>query len=80
MTGYKDEVLENHGVIKCRKSDSKEIDPADMVSARVTDFGAEVMIQDKERYSRKYSGLAMDNTTLEEIMLYYVNAEKKEWS
>ena len=38
------------------------------------------MIRDKELCRRKYSGLALDNTTLEEIMLYYVNAEKKEWS
>ena len=80
LTGYKDEVLENHGVIKCRKNDYKEIEPADIVSARVTDFGAEVMIRDKELCRRKYTGLALDNTTLEEIMLYYVNAEKREWS
>ena len=80
LTGYKDEVLENHGVIKCRKNDYKEIEPADIVSARVTDFGAEVMIRDKALCNRKYAGLALDNTTLEEIMLYYVNAEKKEWS
>ena len=80
LTGYKDEVLEKHGVIKCRKNDYKEIEPADIVSARVTDFGAEVMIRDKALCNRKYTGLALDNTTLEEIMLYYVNAEKKEWS
>ena len=80
LTGYKDEVLEKHGVIKCRKNDYKEIEPADIVSARVTDFGAEVMIRDKALCNRKYTGLALDNTTLEEIMLYYVNAEKREWS
>ncbi len=80
LTGYKDEVLENHGIIKCRKNEYKEIEPADIVSARVTDFGAEVMIRDKELCHRKYSGLVMDPTTLEEIMRYYVNAEKKEWS
>ncbi len=80
LTGYKDEVLENHGVIKCRKNDYKEIEPADIVSARVNDFGAEVMIRDKGLCRRKYAGIALDNTTLEELMLYYVNAEKREWS
>ncbi len=80
LTGYKDEVLEQHGVIKCRKNDYKEIEPEDIVSARVTDFGAEVMIRDKETCRRKYAGLVMDPTTLEEIMCYYVNAEKREWS
>lgn len=80
LTGYKDDVLENHGVIKCKKSDYKEIDPADIISARLNDFGAEVMIKDKILCRDKYAGLALDNTTLEEIMLYYVNAEKKEWT
>ena len=80
LTGYKDDVLETHGVIKCKKADYKEIEPADIVSARITDYGAEIMVSDKDMCRNKYSGLALDNTTLEEIMLYYVNAEKKEWS
>ncbi len=80
LTGYKDDVLDTHGVIKCKKSDYKEIEPADIVSARITDYGAEIMVSDKAMCRNKYSGLALDNTTLEEIMLYYVNAEKKEWS
>ncbi|MBR3599422.1 MAG: ABC transporter ATP-binding protein [Lachnospiraceae bacterium] len=80
LTGYKDDVLDTHGVIKCKKSDYKEIEPADIVSARITDYGAEIMVSDKGMCRNKYSGLALDNTTLEEIMLYYVNAEKKEWS
>lgn len=80
LTGYKDDVLDTHGVIKCKKSDYKEIEPADIVSARITDYGAEIMVSDKAMCRNKYSGLALDNTTLEEIMLYYVNAQKKEWS
>lgn len=79
LTGYKDDVLENHGVIKCKKSDYKEISPEDIISARINDFGAEVMVSDKAMCKKKYSGLTLDNTTLEEIMLYYVNADKKEW-
>lgn len=79
LTGYKDDVLEKHGVIKCKKSDYKEISPEDIISARINDFGAEVMVSDKTMCKKKYSGLTLDNTTLEEIMLYYVNADKKEW-
>ena len=80
LTGYKDDVLANHGVIKCKKSDYKEIDPKDFVSCRISDYGAEVMVSDKIMCRQKYSGLIIDDTTLEEIMLYYVNAKKKEWS
>lgn len=80
LTGYKDEVLEQHGVIKCKKSDYQQMDKEDIISTRINDFGAEVMIKDKAVCRKKYSGLAMDNTTLEEIMLFYVNSEKREWS
>ena len=79
LSGYKDEILESHGVIKCSKEQLAEIDPADIVSARVNAFGAEVMVSDREKASYKYSGLMLDPTSLEEIMLYYVNRDKKEW-
>lgn len=80
LTGYKDDILENHRVIKCSKSDYKGIDSEDIISARLTDFGAEVMIADSTLCRTKYSGLTADSTTLEEIMLFYVNRRKKEWS
>ncbi len=80
LSGYKDEILESHGVIKCTKADYGNIAPDDCISARLNDFGAEVMVADREAAKRKYSGLTVDKTTLEEIMLFYVNREKKEWS
>ena len=80
LSGYKDDILENHGIIKCTKSDYKNIDHEDIISARLTDFGADVMICDKAGCKRKYSGLVLDNATLDDIMVYYVNRSKKEWS
>lgn len=80
LTGYKDEILENHAVIKCGKSDLAEIAAEDYISARINEFGAEVMVADVSAAKAKYSGLTFDKTTLEEIMLFYVNREKKEWS
>lgn len=79
ITGYKDDILENHAVLKCTKADFKEIDKQDFISARLTDFGADVMVADRFAAAKKYSGLTIDKTTLEEIMLFYVNREKKEW-
>ena len=42
--------------------------------------GAEVMVADREECRKKYPALLIEKTTLEEIMLFYVNREKKEWS
>ena len=74
ITGMKDEILDSHGVIKCSKADFGQIDPKDYVSARLTDFGAEVMVSDRHLAARNYGGLVLDKTTLEEIMLFYVSA------
>ena len=80
LTGYKDDVLEHHTLIKCSKGDYPLIDRNDFISARLTDFGAEVMMSDRELAEQKYSGMVMDKPTLEEIMVYYVNRQRKEWS
>ena len=80
LTGYKDEILENHGLCKCSRDDFKEVSPEDYISARVNDFGVDFLVSDKAACKQKYSGLLIENTNLEEIMLFYVNKEKKEWS
>ena len=79
LSENKDEIVESHGVIKCTNSQYKDIDPNDIISARLTDFGAEVMINNRQKSGKKYSGLTIDNTTLEEIMLFYVRRKTKEW-
>lgn len=80
LTGIKDEILDNHGVVKCSKKDFKDFEREDYISARVTDFGAEVMVSDRYKVARKYSGAVIDKTTLEEIMLFYVNRDRDEWN
>lgn len=79
LSGYKDEILETHGIIKCSKEQLSEIDSSDIVSARINAYGAEVMVSDREMASCKYSSLILDSASLEDIMLFYVNREKKEW-
>jgi len=39
-----------------------------------------VMVSDRTAAKKKYSGALIEKTTLEEIMLFYVNAAKKEWN
>ena len=79
VSGYKDDILDSHGILKCTKDDYKDIAAEDIVSARLNDFGAEIMVSDKASCSRKYSGAVIDPATLEDIMIYYVNRGKKEW-
>lgn len=80
ISGYKDEILETHGIIKCSEEDYRNIDSADVISVRKNTYGVEAMVSDREAMQYKYSGLIIDPITLEEVMLYYVNRDKREWS
>ena len=66
--------------MKCGKDDYSSIDRDDFISARVTDFGAELLFSDRKICERKYSGAVIDSASLDDIMIYYVNRQKKEWS
>ncbi len=79
LTGFKDEILENHAVMKCAKGVFEAIPAESYISARCSDFGAEVMVADLAAAKRQYPDAVFDRTTLEEIMLFYVNQGKKVW-
>ena len=79
LTGFKDEILEHHAVLKCTKADFKAIPAGDYISARINDFGADLMVADISAAKRQYPDFTFDRTTLEEIMLFYVNQGKKVW-
>lgn len=80
LTGYKDDILERHGMMRCSKDDYREIDPEDIVSARINEYSVDIMVSERDEMRRKYSGNIIEKTNLEEIMLFYVNRKNKEWS
>lgn len=80
LTGYKDDILISHGIMKCTKAQYAEVAKEDAVSARVTDFGAEILVSDRSACERKYSGMVFDSASLDDIMQYYVHRGEKEWS
>lgn len=75
LSGNKDEILETHGLLKCKKEEVESIDKEDIVSVRKSGFGAEVLVADKEKCSKKYEKMVMENIALEDIMIFYVNRE-----
>ena len=79
LTGYKDDIIYSHGLLKCTKEQYAEIEKNDIVSARISDVGVTAMTADINSARRKYPKIVADSTNLEEIMIYYVHKEKKEW-
>lgn len=73
LAGNKDEILETHGLMKCKKNDLTGIDEKDIISTRPSAFCTEVLVADREACERKYPKVTMEQTTLEDIMIFYVN-------
>lgn len=80
LSGYKDDILQKHGIIQCETAMLPEIDPADIVSVRRYAYGVSVMVNDRAACEQKYSGAVIDTPTLDDILLYYVKGKSgKEW-
>lgn len=80
LSGYKDEILENHGIIQCSLDDIKEIDDEDIISIRTNKYAASIMVKNRRQCEIKYSGALIDNASLDDILIYYVKGmSKREW-
>ncbi|MGN0153149.1 MAG: ABC transporter ATP-binding protein [Lachnospiraceae bacterium] len=73
LAGNKDEILETHGLMKCKKDEVEMIDAGDIISVRPSAFCTEVLVADRQACAKKYPKMTMEQTSLEEIMIFYVN-------
>ncbi|CZR97386.1 ABC transporter ATP-binding protein YtrB [Clostridioides difficile] len=72
----KDELINNMGILKCKPSDFNNISKEDYSYYRKSQFGYEVLLNDKYRFIAKHPNFVVDNTSIEEIMLFYVRGDK----
>lgn len=76
LTGNKDELLEKHGILRCKKDEVKQIDETLTVSAEVSGLGAEILVNDRKAAKKRYPQMIVEPAGLEEIMIHYVNRAK----
>lgn len=73
LAGNKDDILEKHGLLKCRKEELKNIRESFIVNAQPGTFGIEVLVNDRNACIKLYPGMVIEQASLEDIMLFYVN-------
>lgn len=71
----KDELLYHYGVVRCSKDKYEKIDREHIVGLRKNQFEYEVMIDNRPEFSKKNKDLVVDNTTLEEIILFQIKGD-----
>lgn len=71
----KDDLIYSCGVVHCRKEDFDKLDKNHIIGVRRSQFGYEVMVDNKEELKRSRNDFVIDNTSIEEIILYKVRGE-----
>lgn len=72
----KDELINNMGILKCKPSDFDNISKEDYSYYRKSQFGYEVLLNDKYKFIARHPNFVVDNASIEEIMLFYVRGDK----
>lgn len=73
IAGNKDEILEKHGLLKCRKGEIGKISTSLIVHYEEETFGTTVLVNDRKACEKLYPDMVIEQATLEDIMLFYVN-------
>lgn len=73
LAGNKDEIMEKHGLLKCRKDELKDIRESFIVHAQPGTYGVEILVNDRSACAKLYPQMMIEQASLEEIMLFYVN-------
>ena len=76
LAGNKDEILEKHAILKCKKEDADRVSNSLVVDKEISSFGAEILVNDRDVCEKLYPGMVIEPATLEEIMIHYVNRAK----
>ena len=73
LAGNKDEILEKHGLLKCKKDELRDISDELIVHTEVETFGVTVLVNDKNACAKLYPQMVIEQASLEDIMLFYVS-------
>ena len=77
LAGNKDDILEKHGLLKCKKSELEKISAPLIVNVQPGTFGVEVLVNDRRACEKLYPQMVIEPATLEDIMLFYVNKDSQ---
>lgn len=72
LSGNKDEILENHGILKCKKDELETISKSIIVNSDIGPYGAEVLVNDRRVAQKLYPDMVIESAQLEQIMIHYI--------
>lgn len=77
FSGNKDEILEKHGILKCKKEEASKVSEALIVGVEKEAYSTSILVNDRHAAAKLYPDMVIEEAALEDIMIYYVNAKKR---
>ena len=68
----RNELFDSYGILKCDPEKTDEIAKEDIVACLKNRYDCEILVKDKKACKEKYSGLVIDNISLDELMLLMI--------
>lgn len=72
----RDEIIDNYGILKCDIDYFSNIDKKDIIAYKKTKYAYEILVNDKEKASKKYHNCVIDKITLEDLMVLVIKGER----
>lgn len=72
----RDEIIDNYGILKCDIDYFSNIDKKDIITYKKKKYAYEILVDDKEKTSKKYPSCVIDKITLEDLMVLVIKGEK----
>lgn len=79
LSGNKDEIMESHGLLKCKKDELAKISKSFIVHAQSSTFATEVLVNDRKACQKLYPEMVIEPASLEDIMIFYVNKNTSDY-
>lgn len=76
LSGNKDDILEKHGILKCKKDELSSISESLIVHKEISSYGAEVLVNDRATAAKFYPDMIIEPAALEQIMIHYVSGKR----
>ncbi|MEK3904324.1 MULTISPECIES: ABC transporter ATP-binding protein [unclassified Paenibacillus] len=76
LTAMKDELIYDYGVARCTSGQFQSIDEGDRLAYRVREHQTDVLVRDRRIFEQQYSGITVDQVSIEEILLLLVKGAK----
>ncbi len=72
----RDEIMDDYAILKCDIDYFSKIDKEDILRLRKTKYSYEILVNEKEKMTKKYQDCVLDKISIEDLMVLMIKGER----